>query len=114
MLNRGRVCFKSVMYPRRFLTTDGAAKPKSAHSQLYTNTLPAMVPVFLLGSAVYLGLQLTQLKLSHEKYMQEATNRVIALEAEIDALQEERTNENSASVHSLTNDTATSLSRWRW
>jgi len=49
-----------------------------------------MMPVFLLGSAVFLGLQLMQLKLSHEKYMDESMDRVRVLEAEIDALQQKR------------------------
>ncbi|KAG6890901.1 hypothetical protein C0995_000858 [Termitomyces sp. Mi166 len=49
-----------------------------------------MIPIFLLGSAVYLGLQLAQQTLSHEKFMQEASARVKALEAEVDALQEKR------------------------
>ncbi|GLB33637.1 hypothetical protein LshimejAT787_0105210 [Lyophyllum shimeji] len=49
-----------------------------------------MVPIFLLGSAVYLGLQFAQQKLSHEKYMEEALGRVQNLEAEVDALQEKR------------------------
>jgi hypothetical protein len=65
-----------------------------------------MIPIFLLGSAVYLvrttlhcfpctnliwqGLQLTHLQLSHEKYMQEANDRVEQLEAEIQTMQAKR------------------------
>lgn len=49
-----------------------------------------MVPIFLLGSAVYFGLQLTRSKLSHDKYMQEAKQQVLTLEAEIDVLQQNR------------------------
>ncbi|KAJ3828556.1 hypothetical protein EV361DRAFT_803294 [Lentinula raphanica] len=65
-------------------------KPKSPHAQWYADVLPAMVPIFLLGSAVYLGLQLAQTRLSHEKYMIEARERVEVLEAQIDALQHSR------------------------
>ncbi|KAJ3995192.1 hypothetical protein F5050DRAFT_1769192 [Lentinula boryana] len=65
-------------------------KPKSPHAQWYSDVLPAMVPIFLLGSAVYLGLQLAQTRLSHEKYMTEARERAEILEAQIDALQRSR------------------------
>ncbi|KAJ3487173.1 hypothetical protein NLJ89_g11740 [Agrocybe chaxingu] len=64
--------------------------PKSRHAELYSGTFPAMIPIFLLGSAVYLGLELTQLKLAHEKYMEESEREVMALEAEIDVLQDRR------------------------
>lgn len=70
-----------------------------------------MFPIFLLGSAVYLvrmvqpskllgccfdhaqGLQLTQLKISHEKFMEEAEARVRTLESEVEVLQEKRANQ---------------------
>jgi len=35
---------------RRLYSTVGQGR----HAQVYTNTIPAMIPVFLLGSAVYL------------------------------------------------------------
>lgn len=67
-----------------------------------------MIPVFLLGSAVYLvcclkfdplfstdtsvqGLELTQVKLSHQKYMAEATKRIDLLEADIAAQRQKST-----------------------
>jgi len=49
-----------------------------------------MIPVALLGSAVYMGLQLLQTYLSHEKYLDEARAHVEELEREIDALVLER------------------------
>jgi len=49
-----------------------------------------MIPVFLLGSAIYLGLELTQLKLAQEKYMDESARRIEQLEAEIASLREKR------------------------
>jgi len=51
-----------------------------------------MIPVALLGSAVYMGLHLLQTNLSHEKYLDEARGRVRELEQEIDALVLERRN----------------------
>jgi len=86
-----------------------------------------MVPVFLLGSAVYLvrvpclfviplrhrypqGLELTQLNLSHEKYMSEATRRIEALESEIAALQEKRTRDQQQSNVNVNSPSR----RWWW
>lgn len=42
-----------------------------------------MIPVALLGSAVYLGLRLIRENLAHEKYLDEARARVKELEAEV-------------------------------
>ncbi|ESK97586.1 hypothetical protein Moror_17586 [Moniliophthora roreri MCA 2997] len=74
---------------RRYYSAD-TEKPRSAHAQWYTDIVPAMIPIFLLGSAVYLGLQLAQTRLSHEKYIHEAKQRVDHLEAQIQALQQDR------------------------
>ncbi|KAF8803692.1 hypothetical protein BYT27DRAFT_7108842 [Phlegmacium glaucopus] len=74
---------------------------KSSYSTLYAETFPAMVPVFLLGSVIFFGLQLTQSKLSHDKYMREATQQVLALEAEIDALQRNRVESPTAPIPDL-------------
>ncbi|KAJ3575164.1 hypothetical protein NP233_g1267 [Leucocoprinus birnbaumii] len=72
---------------RRRYATD---QPRSRHAQWYSDIAPAMIPVFLLGTAVYLGLELTQLKLAHEKYMDESTRRIEELEAEVASLREKR------------------------
>ncbi|KZP24652.1 hypothetical protein FIBSPDRAFT_951049 [Athelia psychrophila] len=50
-----------------------------------------MVPVFLLGSAVYLGLSLAQGTLAHEKYLEEARAHVTELEAEVAELRAQAT-----------------------
>ncbi|TFK99100.1 hypothetical protein BDV98DRAFT_474072, partial [Pterulicium gracile] len=65
-------------------------KTKSAHASWYSDIVPAMVPIALLGSAVYLALQLTQSSLLHEKYLDEARTKVTQLEAQIEKLQSER------------------------
>ncbi|KAK7470829.1 hypothetical protein VKT23_002246 [Stygiomarasmius scandens] len=67
-----------------------STRPKSPHAQWYSDVVPAMIPVFLLGSAVYLGLQLAQTRLSHEKHMDAAQQRVAALEAQVQQLQQDR------------------------
>ncbi|KAF8914093.1 hypothetical protein CPB84DRAFT_1758370 [Gymnopilus junonius] len=89
------------------------AASKSRHSTLYSDTLPAMIPVLLLGSAVFLGLQLLQLKLSHEKFMDESMDRVQALEAEIDALQQKRSTMSESAVANDSPDRKGSA-RWMW
>ncbi|PAV20719.1 hypothetical protein PNOK_0334600 [Pyrrhoderma noxium] len=56
---------------------------RSAHAQWYADIVPAMIPVALLGSAVYLGLKLIQTNLSTEKYLDEANARIKQLEKEV-------------------------------
>ncbi|ETW84325.1 hypothetical protein HETIRDRAFT_28617, partial [Heterobasidion irregulare TC 32-1] len=56
------------------------------HAQFYSDLVPGMIPIALLGSAVYMALQLLQSRLSHEKHLDEARSRINELEAEIDAL----------------------------
>jgi len=74
-----------------------------------------MIPIFLLGSSIYLGLQLTQLKLSSEKYMEEAQERVRQLEAEVTTLQERRLEEQSLRSGLPTpQPVAKSSHWWRW
>lgn len=41
--------------PDRSFSTRGLSGPQSRHKLWYTETLPALVPIFLLGSAVYLA-----------------------------------------------------------
>jgi len=65
---------------------------KSAHAQWYSDLLPGMLPVALLGSAVYLGLQLTREILVHEKYLDEARARVKELEVDVAKLRAEKQN----------------------
>ncbi|KAF8222711.1 hypothetical protein L208DRAFT_1412901 [Tricholoma matsutake] len=103
---RGR--FVSTLKPR--WRSYGTSNPRSPHAQWYADIVPAMIPIFLLGSAVYLGLQLAQQKLSHEKYIEEASQHVKTLEAEVEALQAEymRRREGEASVQTPGNKT------WRW
>ncbi|KAH9978042.1 hypothetical protein BGW80DRAFT_1285522 [Lactifluus volemus] len=76
---------------RRCLHTNSSHRP-SRHAQFYSNLVPAMIPVALLGSAVYMGLQLLQTHLLHEKYLDEARARVEQLERDIDTLILERRN----------------------
>jgi len=69
-----------------------------------------MIPVALLGSAVYMGLQLLQTHLSHEKYLDEARAHVRELEQEIDALILERGN--TSPSHAIDREKASSRRSW--
>ncbi|TFK29292.1 hypothetical protein FA15DRAFT_664213 [Coprinopsis marcescibilis] len=98
---------------RRFNST--ASQPKSHHASLYSETFPAMVPIFLLGSAVYLGLKLAQMKLSQERYLQDADSHVASLESEIAALEEKRQHTSTVSTPVLVSEPTTPRSSsWRF
>ncbi|KAG8736906.1 hypothetical protein FRC10_008777 [Ceratobasidium sp. 414] len=45
-----------------------------------------MGPVFLIASAVYMGLKLAQAQLSHEKFVVDAKARIATLEQELESL----------------------------
>ncbi|KAH8113364.1 hypothetical protein DFH11DRAFT_1775017 [Phellopilus nigrolimitatus] len=90
---------------------EGAGPERSAHAHWYTNTVPAMIPVALLGSAVYIGLQLLQTKLATEKYLDEANKRIKQLETELQELQQEQELRSNSSQLVKSAD---SVSRWWW
>ncbi|KAG2158836.1 uncharacterized protein EDB93DRAFT_425504 [Suillus bovinus] len=82
---------QSLRVPQRWARGySSTTEPRSAHSQWYASMLPGMIPVALLGSAVYLGLQLLRSQLDHEKFLDEAREQVRQLEEEVDRLQQER------------------------
>lgn len=60
------------------------------HRALYSSVFPAMLPVALLGSAVYMGLHLARDRLAHERLLDEANVRIAALEHELDVLAAQR------------------------
>lgn len=69
-----------------------------------------MIPVALLGSAVYVGLHLLQTHLSHEKYLDEARAHVRELEQEIDALVLER--RSTSPSHVVTKENPSTARSW--
>ncbi|KAF5388040.1 hypothetical protein D9615_000236 [Tricholomella constricta] len=114
-LIKGRGLRPALQGPRlrwRSYSDNATQKPRSGHAQWYADIVPAMIPIFLLGSAVYLGLQLAQQKLSHEKIMDEASVRVKELEAEVDALQEKRANQTQDVTPPLSTPVNTKKSGW--
>ncbi|KAI0786351.1 hypothetical protein C8Q75DRAFT_808345 [Abortiporus biennis] len=84
--------------PRRPYSTSGELptpptpppKQPSPHAQFYSDLVPAMIPIALLGSAVYLGLKLAQTNLSNEKYLDEARGTIKRLEDELDQLRSQQ------------------------
>jgi len=73
--------------------------------------VPGMIPIALLGSTVYLGLQLARAKLSHEKQLVEAQERVAQLETRLRHLESEREN---ASVERVASEDKPSNKSWWW
>ncbi|PSR73646.1 hypothetical protein PHLCEN_2v10565 [Hermanssonia centrifuga] len=72
------------------LYSDTASKKPSSHAQFYSEMIPGMVPIALLGSAVYLGLRLLQANLSQERFLDEARARIGELEREVEDLREKQ------------------------
>jgi len=102
---------------RRWLHSSDSGYPTrpSRHAQFYSDLVPAMVPIALLGSAVYMGLQLLQTHLSHEKYLDEARTRIKELEQEIDVLLLERGRTSTSPLPVIAaKDTANTRSWSRW
>ena len=82
-------------------------KKPSKHLAFYREIIPAMIPIFILGSAVYVvsgmkgwglseihfqgfslkSLHLTRNYLSHEKYVQDAEAEIAYLRQQVEALQ---------------------------
>ncbi|KAL6299112.1 hypothetical protein BKA93DRAFT_830157 [Sparassis latifolia] len=76
----------------RAYTTGAPSKPAlSRHAHFYSDLVPGMIPIALLGSAIYLGARLLQSNLAHEKYLEESRARVRELEAEVEALRTQQT-----------------------
>ncbi|KAI6152089.1 hypothetical protein BKA82DRAFT_4107038 [Pisolithus tinctorius] len=80
----------------------------SKHAEWYSSMLPGMIPIALLGSAVYMGLHLAQCTLAHEKFLDQADARIRNLEEEVGRLQRER------SVSSQPSPSKSQGSWWRW
>lgn len=60
------------------------------------------------------GLQLTQVKLSHEKHMEEALARVKALEVEVELLHQKRRNMSQGQETAVPGSSNAKLSRRGW
>ncbi|KAI6047366.1 hypothetical protein EDC04DRAFT_2622995 [Pisolithus marmoratus] len=83
--------------------------PSSKHAEWYSSMLPGMIPIALLGSAVYMALHLAQCTLAHEKFLDQADARIRKLEEEVDRLQREHSDTSSPPSPSPSRG-----SWWRW
>jgi len=63
-----------------------SAPVPSRHLIWYRDFVPAIIPLILLGSCIYIGLQLAQSYLAHEKYLDGAHARIAELEGQLDEL----------------------------
>jgi len=73
--------------------------------------IPGMIPIALLGSSVYLGLQFARAKLSHEKQVVEAQERVSELEARLKHLESQIGN---VSVERVVLEEKPTKKSWWW
>lgn len=73
-----------------------------------------MIPVALLGSAVYMGLHLAQSRLAHEKFLDEAQERIRVLEEQVDSLQRQRSSPVPAVSASQQVPSINGRSWWPW
>ncbi|KDQ14677.1 hypothetical protein BOTBODRAFT_145516 [Botryobasidium botryosum FD-172 SS1] len=81
----------------------------SRHLIWYRDFVPAMIPLVLLGSCIYIGLQLGQSYLAHEKYLDVAHARITELEGQLDDLRRDAASA-SHTNHNLSNEP----SKGRW
>jgi len=92
---------------------DGPPKHQpNRHAQFYRDFVPAMIPIFLIGSAVYVSLQLAQSYLSHEKYATEARARITELERELRGLRAVQGQQSSPSPSSSAPTQNSGFLRW--
>ncbi|RDX53160.1 hypothetical protein OH76DRAFT_1399784 [Lentinus brumalis] len=120
-----RLCFRALP-PRklpasrrvraRSLSSQAAPPTPSRHAQFHTDYVAGMIPVALLGSAVYIGLRTWQQYLAQERFLEEAHAHVQQLEAEVIALREQQqTSEPSSPASStLPSETKKRSGWWPW
>jgi len=75
--------------------SDSATKQPSKHLTFYREIVPAMIPIFVLGSAIYVSLHLARNYLSHEKYVQDAEAEIAHLRQQVEALQSQASHRES-------------------
>ncbi|WVF71866.1 hypothetical protein IAT40_006676 [Kwoniella sp. CBS 6097] len=68
----------------------GSGKKRSPHMVWYREIVPAMVPIFLISTTLFLSLSLIRTHLSHSKSLSESTNKIEELEAQLAQLRLEQ------------------------
>ncbi|KAF8592494.1 hypothetical protein K439DRAFT_1323788 [Ramaria rubella] len=104
--------------PRRYLrscslsTSSSGVRPKSPHAEWYSQVLPSMIPIALLGSSVYIALHLLQTNLERERYADEAMARIKTLENELENLRHQNVSDQDAAAAVPLPDPPSSSRRW--
>ncbi|RPD61906.1 hypothetical protein L226DRAFT_571303 [Lentinus tigrinus ALCF2SS1-7] len=123
-----RLCFRAVpprnlppcAAPKRVrarpLSSQASPPTPSRHAQFYTDYVAGMIPVALLGSAVYIGLRTWQQHLAHERFLEEAQDHVQRLEEEVAILRQElqQTATSSSSTQNTPTETKKRSGWWPW
>ncbi|KAI9001220.1 hypothetical protein BD414DRAFT_511788 [Trametes punicea] len=91
-----------------------STRQPSRHAQFYTEFAAGMIPVAILGSAVYLGLRTWQQYLAHERFLEEAQAHVQELEAEVMALRQQAQAVNHETTASDTPSDEKKSRWWSW
>ncbi|WVQ76516.1 hypothetical protein IAR50_006186 [Cryptococcus sp. DSM 104548] len=65
-------------------------KPPNAHANWYREIVPAMLPIFVLSTTIFLSLSLLRTYLSHSYSLAESEIRISELEAELQELRREQ------------------------
>ncbi|WVQ99039.1 hypothetical protein IAU59_006171 [Kwoniella sp. CBS 9459] len=68
----------------------GSGKKSSPHMVWYREIVPAMVPIFLISTTLFLSLSLIRTHLSHSKSLSESTTKIEELEAQLAQLRLEQ------------------------
>ncbi|OCF39450.1 hypothetical protein I317_06774 [Kwoniella heveanensis CBS 569] len=68
----------------------GSGKKKSPHLVWYREIVPAMIPIFLISTTLFLSLSLIRTHLSHSKSLSESTSKIEELEAQLAQLRLEQ------------------------
>ncbi|KZT62379.1 hypothetical protein CALCODRAFT_490200 [Calocera cornea HHB12733] len=69
---------------------NGHEKEKSKHALFYSQLLPTWLPIIVIGSAVFLSLQMLRSHLAQSRFTTEITQELSSLQAEYDMLHSQR------------------------
>ncbi|KAI0723352.1 hypothetical protein C8Q76DRAFT_722556 [Earliella scabrosa] len=112
--SRTRAPSRAHVHARPLSSSASSQPPRSRHAQFYTDYAAGMIPVALLGSAVYIGLRTWQQHLAHERFLDEAQVRVQELEAEVTALRQQVQSGGGEGASQNTNSPAEPKKRAGW
>ncbi|PVG04152.1 hypothetical protein CPB86DRAFT_778403 [Serendipita vermifera] len=104
--------FKVFSTSPKLLNSSQANKQRSRHATWYSEILPSMVPIALLGFVVYGSLEVTRLYLAREKQSLDHIARIEQLEKEILVLQTKGDTPKPQDKNSISENR--SSKPWKW